>query len=143
MSLTAEPMNARPRPEDQLEALFPEGWPAFITADQDAKRYIGPVRELFGDLELVLLDGDDVIVAAGWAVPVTWDGDPDTLPAGYTDSLARALANHQRGEVADTLVIMAAQVHPGRRGQGLAGELLTAFRDLAGRRGWQRVIAPV
>jgi len=32
------------------------------------------------ELELALLDGDDVIVAAGWAVPVTWNGDPDSLP---------------------------------------------------------------
>jgi hypothetical protein len=92
MPLTAEPMNTRPRPEDQMEALFAEGWLAFITADQDAKRHIGRVRELFGDLELVLLD-DDVIVAAGWAVPVTWNGDPADLPVGYTDSLARALAS--------------------------------------------------
>jgi len=38
---------------------------------------------------------------------------------------------------------MAAQIHPGRRGQGPASELLTALRDLAGQRGWQRVIAPV
>lgn len=136
-------MNARPRPDDQLEALFAGGWPAFITADQDAKRHIGPVRELFGDLELVLLDAGDVIVAAGWAVPITWNGQPADLPGGYTDSLARALAGHQRGETADTLVIMAAQVHPDRRGQGLAGELLTALRALAGRRGWPRVIAPV
>jgi hypothetical protein len=32
----AEAMNARPRPADQLETLFAEGWPAFITADQCA-----------------------------------------------------------------------------------------------------------
>jgi hypothetical protein len=62
-------MNARPRPDDQLEAPFAGGWSAFITADQDAKRHIGRVRELFGDLELVLLDAGDVIVAADWAVP--------------------------------------------------------------------------
>lgn len=126
-----------------MEALFAEGFPAFITADQDAKRHIGKVRELFGDLELVLLDSDSVIVAAGWAAPVTWNGQPADLPGGYTDSLARALVGHQRGQDADTLVIMAAQVHPGRRGQGLAGELLTALRGLAAQRGWQRVIAPV
>jgi GNAT superfamily N-acetyltransferase len=143
MPLTAEPMNARPRPDDQLEALFAGGWPAFITADQDAKRHIGRVRELFGELELVLLDADDVIVAAGWAVPIAWSGEPGDLPAGYTDSLARAIAGHQRGEAADTLVIMAAQVHPARRGQGLAGELLTALRVLASQRGWPRVVAPV
>ncbi|MEV4467804.1 hypothetical protein AB0J51_29785, partial [Micromonospora echinofusca] len=30
------------------------------------------------DLELVLLDGDDELLAAGWGVPIRWDGDPLT-----------------------------------------------------------------
>src|SRR6266567_3829978 len=139
----AEPMNARPRPDGQLEALFAGGWPAFITADQDVKQRIGRVRELFADLELVLLDGGGVIVAAGWALPISWTGEQADLPAGYADSLARALAAEHSDQAADTLVVMAAQVHPDRRGQGLAGELLTALRGLAGQRGWQQVIAPV
>lgn len=136
-------MQARLRPDDQLAHLFADGWPSFITADQQVKTYIGPVRELFADLELVLLDHDDVPVAAGWAVPIAWTGEPVDLPGGYTDSLARAVEGHRRGQVPDTLVVMAAQVHPDRRGQGLAGELLTALGQLAEQRGWMRVIAPV
>jgi len=143
MPSTVEPMTARTRPDDQLERLFDDGWPAFITADEVAKRYIGPVRERFPDLELVLLDEDDVLVAAGWGVPVRWNGDPADLPGGYTDSLVRAVQGQDRGEDPDTLVVMAAQVHPDRRGRGLAGELLTALRHLAEQRGWQRVVAPV
>lgn len=136
-------MHARARPAEQLDALFAEGWPAFITADQEVKRYIGPARNLFADLELVLLDEDDAIVAAGWAVSISWDGDPAHLPRGYTDSLAVAVDGHDRGQVPDTLVIMAAQVHPQMRGAGLAGKLLTALRKAADDRGWPRVIAPV
>jgi hypothetical protein len=41
------------------------------------------------------------------------------------------------------MVVMAAQVHPDRRGQGLAGELLTSMRQLAETRDWRRVLAPV
>jgi GNAT superfamily N-acetyltransferase len=143
MPSTVEPMNARPRPEDQLERLFGDGWPAFITADEVAKQYIGPVQERFPDLELVLLDDADVLVAAGWGVPIRWNGDPADLPEGYTDSMVRAVQGRDRDEAPDTLVIMAAQVHPDRRGKGLAGELLTALAQLAQRRGWQRVVAPV
>jgi GNAT superfamily N-acetyltransferase len=140
---TAEPMNARPRLPGQLAELFADGWPAFIGADQKVKRHIGPVRDAFADLELVLLDPDDVLVAAGWAVPIIWDGEPAGLPEGYTGSLARSLANRREDAEPDTLVVMAAQVHPQRRGQGLAGDLLTAMTDLADRRGWPRVVAPV
>jgi GNAT superfamily N-acetyltransferase len=143
MALTVEHMPDRPRPDDQMAALFADGWPAFITADQEVKKHFGAVRELFADLELVLLDPGDVIVAAGWSVPIRWSGDPVDLPGGYTGSLARAVSGHRRGERPDTLVIAAAQVHPDHRGRGVAGELLTALRELAGRRGWTRVIAPV
>lgn len=136
-------MRDRPRPEEQLARLFADGWPAFITADQEVKRYLGRVRELFGDLELVLVDPDDVIVAAGWSVPLRWSGDPAELPGGYTDSLACAIHAYDRGEPADTMVIAAAQVHPELRGRGIAGELLTALTDLANENGWARVIAPV
>lgn len=147
MTSTVETMGARERPENQMEQLFGDGWPEFITADQVVKEYIGTVRELFADLELVLLDGDDVPVAAGWAVPLRWDGGPEfitaDLPSGYSDSLVRAVSDHADGLIPDTLVVMAAQVHPGRRGRGLAGEFITAMRRLADQRGWPRVIAPV
>ena len=143
MTSTVETMGARDRSADQLEDLFGDGWPAFITADEVVKEHIGTVRRLFADLELVLLDADDVPVAAGWAVPLRWDGEPAHLPDGYSDSLVRAVEGHETAERPDTLVVMAAQVHPGRRGQGLAGELLTAMRSLADQRGWSRVVAPV
>lgn len=140
---TVETMRDRDRPEQQLDQLFADGWPAFITADQVVEEHIGTVRRLFADLELVLLDSDDVLVAAGWAVPIRWDGEPAHLPEGYSDSLVRAVREHERGDRANTLVIMAAQVHPERRGRGLAGELLTAMRRLAAQRGWPRAVAPV
>lgn len=140
--ITAEPMHARPRSQEHLEALFGGGWPEFIFHDQETKRHIGRVRELFGDLELVLLDGDEP-VAAGWAVPLCWDGEPAGLPAGYNDSLARALADHDAGRVPDTHAVLAAQVHPARQGTGLAARLLTALCDDAARRGRGRVICPV
>ena len=65
MTLTTEPLHARQRPADQLDRLFDGGWPEFIHHDRETDRYLGRVRELFRDLELVVLD-DDVPVAAAW-----------------------------------------------------------------------------
>lgn len=50
-------MHAASRPDAQLAKLFADGWPAFMTVDLEVKRWIEPVRELFADPELVLLDG--------------------------------------------------------------------------------------
>ncbi|MEV4413282.1 hypothetical protein [Catellatospora sp. NPDC049609] len=142
MTIIAEPMHARPRSPEHLAGLFAGGWPEFIFHDQQTKRHIGRIRDLFGDLELVLLD-DGVPVAAGWAVPLCWNGETDDLPAGYNDSLARALADHDAGRTPDTHAVLAAQVHPGRQGEGLAARLLTALCDDAASRGRGRVICPV
>jgi GNAT superfamily N-acetyltransferase len=141
MAIVAQPLHARPRPAEQL-AWLSAGWPEFISHDRETARHLGRVRELFAELEVVLLDGDE-IVAAGWAVPLCWSGEVDDLPAGYNDSLARALAAYDTGQQPDTLAILAAAVRPDRQGQGLAGELLVALREPAERAGWPRVICPV
>jgi hypothetical protein len=136
---SVEVLNARPRDEVQMEVLFSSGWPAFISADRLAEEYLPQVRERFTRFELVVLD-EEVPVAAGWAVPIRWDGTREGLPAGYGDSLRRAL--EEEGE-ATTLVVCGAQVHPDRTGAGLAGTLLGAFRDLSVTAGYDHVIVPL
>ncbi len=140
---TVEAMHDRVRPEDQLARLFASGWPAFIGADREVQAHIGRVRDLFADLELVALDGDGVLVGAVWGVPIRWSGDPAELPAGYSGTVTESVAGHDRGDVPDTLVVMAAQVHPERRGLGTAGILLTGMNDLAAARGLARVVVPL
>jgi GNAT superfamily N-acetyltransferase len=142
MALTVERMDARPRSDVQIDLLFADGWPTFITADHEVKKYIGRAREYFPALELALLH-DEFLVASGWAVPIKWSGDPVHLPSGYTDALARAVIDHEKGIVPDTLVVMAAQVRPDMRSRGLAAELLIAMNELSKEHHLDRVIAPV
>jgi GNAT superfamily N-acetyltransferase len=143
MTLTAERSDARSGRDDELEPLFGGAFPAFITADQVAKKYIGQVREWFPDLDIILIDEDDVPVATGWGVPIRWNGETADLPGGYTDTLRRAVEGRERGDTPGTLVICGGIVSRARQGQGLAGELITALRDLAPAAGLNRVIAPV
>ncbi|MEU0408682.1 GNAT family N-acetyltransferase [Streptomyces griseorubiginosus] len=143
MIFSVERSDARDRPAEQLAELFSEGFPQFITADRLVKQYIGRVREFFPELDLMLVDAKGVPVAAGWGVPVRWDGRADSLPSGYTDSLVRAVEGHERGVRPDTLVICGAIVTPSLKGQGLAGHMLTALRDAGQQAGLPRVVAPV
>lgn len=117
---STELSGARPRDVEQMEALFGSGWPAFIAVDRLAEEYLPPERERFTRFELVVLDGEEP-ATAGWAVPIRWDGTREGLPAGYGDSLRRAL---EEEEEATTLVVCAAQVQPERTDIGLAGTLL-------------------
>jgi hypothetical protein len=143
VKLTAERSDARSWPDDQLNPLFDGAFPAFITADQEAKKYIGRVRGWFTDLDIMLVDEDGVPAATGWGVPVRWDGTVGDLPAGYTDTTRRAVEGRERGDEPDTFVICGGIVSRARAGQGLAGALVTALRELAPANGLTRVIAPV
>ncbi|WP_369030903.1 MULTISPECIES: hypothetical protein [Streptomyces] len=143
MTLRTERTDARTWPVEQLKELFSESFPEFITADRLVPEYIGRVREWFAAWNLTLVDEGEVPVAAGWGVPVRWDGSVEGLPSGYTDSLVRAVEGHEQGVPPDTLVICGAVVTPALKGRGLAGETLTALRRTALDSGLTRVIAPV
>ncbi|MET7745693.1 GNAT family N-acetyltransferase [Streptomyces sp. NPDC005385] len=143
MTWTVERTDARERPDEQMQELFSEGFPEFITADRLAKEYIGRIREWFADLDLMLVDDHGRPVAAGWGVPIRWDGRTETLPTGYTQATIRAVEGREQGVDPDTLVICGAIVTPSLKGRGLAGEALKALRRLAEDAGWPRVIAPV
>lgn len=138
-----ERADAREWPVDALQELFSEGFPDFIAADQLVKRYIDRVREWFAGFDLMLVDGNGVPVAAGWGVPVRWDGSVEDLPSGYTDALVRAVEGHEQGLHPDTLVVCGAVVTPALQGKGLASRMLAALRETGGGAGLERVIAPV
>ena len=143
VDLIIERTDAREWTDEQLQALFSEGFPEFIVADRLAKQYIGRVREWFPELNLMLVDDRGWPVAGGWGIPIRWDGRPETLPTGYTDATIRAVEGREQGVEPDTLVICAAVVAGAQKGRGLAGETLKALRGLAQEAGWQRVVAPV
>jgi GNAT superfamily N-acetyltransferase len=140
--LQVEPFHLRERPAAELAALFAGGWPAFIGADEVAARFLPEVRSAFADLETALLQ-DDVLVAAGWGVPIAWDQNPDDLPDGYSDALARAVLGRRAGLRPDTFVVCAAQVRPDVGGSGLAVALLEALVEAARNAGLPRVVAPL
>lgn len=144
MAFTVERFDARSWSDEQMDQLFSEGFPPFITADPVARSYIARVREWFADLNIMLVGDDDLPAATGWAVPIRWSGEITDLPSGYTDSLRRAvmLRAEDSGQP-DTLVICGGIVNPALSRRGLASELIAALRDLQAASNLTRVIAPV
>ena len=141
--MIAERLDARPWIDEQLEPLFADAFPEFITADHVAKLYIDRVREFFGAFNIMLLGDGDTPIATGWAVPICWNGSPDDLPDGYTDTTRRAVECHESTTPVDTLVICGGIVRRDMTGRGLAGQLINALCDLAEPAGLARVLAPV
>lgn len=141
--VTVVRFDTREWPDEQLDALFAEGFPQFILADMDAKSLIRSVRDSFAALDIALVVDGEIPVAAGWGVPICWDGDVADLPSGYTDSLRRAVELRADSGQPDTLVICAGVVHPEHKGTDMATNLISALVDLAGREGLSKVIAPL
>jgi ribosomal protein S18 acetylase RimI-like enzyme len=139
----AEPSGERQWTDRQMEELFAEGFPEFITADHEVKRYIGRVREDFTSFDLILVDGNDQPVATGWGVPLAWDGVATSLPDTFADVLRVSLEQNDRSEARDTLVICGAVVHPAHKGRGTAEQLLNALIRVAFEHDLSRVVAPV
>jgi hypothetical protein len=143
MTLRVERSNSRVWSDEQMEVLFAEGFPRFITADLDVTEYIGRVREYFPHLDVMMVDESDTPTATGWGVPMTWSGDVADLPSSFAEILRRAIEVHDSGSESNTFVICGAVVDPGRKSSGAAAELIRALISVGRARGMTRVLAPV
>jgi len=143
MTLRVEQSDSRTWSDEQMEALFAEGFPKFITADLAVKECIGRVRDYFPHLDVMLVDESDKPVATGWGVPISWLGDVADLPSSFADVLRRAIEVHDSGLDANTFVICGAVVDPGRKGSGTATELIRALSSTGQAMGMTRILVPL
>jgi GNAT superfamily N-acetyltransferase len=111
-------------------------WPRFMLHDPIANTYFGRVRDEFPELQLVLLDGDEV-VAHGDTAPVAWDGEPQ--PRGVDWALETAFS----GAEPTTLCALQVVIIPEAQGRGLSSGVVRGMASLAREAGLDGLIAPV
>lgn len=128
------------RPCDRFNGAV---WAEFMLNDRIANDNWHHMEESWPELQLVLLDADDAIVATGCTSPLAWDGTDEGLPDGWDDQVLRAVADHEAGRVADTLGAIQIVVDPARQGSGLAAVMILGMRALARERRMRAVIACV
>jgi GNAT superfamily N-acetyltransferase len=138
-----EPTHRRAWSKQQMDGLFAEGFPAFITADPEVRKYIGRVRAHFPHLDVILVGEDGEPAATGWGVPIPWDDDAAGLPTSFADVLRVAVEAHESGAATNTFVICGGVVHPGLKGRGTATELVRALITTGRDHGMTRVLAPL
>jgi hypothetical protein len=143
MTLQVERLDAGDRGQAFMRAIGVDAFPPWlIWADPDSDLYWDRIRAWFPQFQIVLTD-NDTTVASAWAIPLQWSGEVADLPTGYTDSLRRAVQDHEAANPVNTLVVCAAVVLPGRTRSGRAGELLIAMRDLPAAAELDHVLVPV
>ncbi len=133
----------RPELIRHAEALHVGSWPAYFAGNEAMRQYWPRLAQDFPHTQYVLVNDRDEVVAAGNAVPISWDGTPADLPDGWDSGLERAFQLAATGVRPDTLMILAGVTADDARGRGLATVILRAFKRLGQALGFARVVVPV
>lgn len=133
----------RPDLDDALGDHNAAAWPEFMLHFPVAGRLWHHLAEDFAAWQLMLLDADDGIAAAGNSAPLAWDGTDGGLPAGWDDQFERTVDGLRAAVAPDTLGAIQIVVAPGHQGEGLAGRMVEAFRSRARAAGFRALIACV
>jgi hypothetical protein len=112
----------------------------FLAHGDAVELYCSRLREELPDLQLVLWDDErDVVVGHARTAPAREAGG---LPGGVDDVLEAWFDRDPRPEP-DVLSALVAVVDRRRQGEGLSRVLVQAMVDIAGREGFESLIAPV
>lgn len=127
-----------------VQALLADRWPAY-TLVGTAGHGVNLDTVLLGlpDHQLLLLDGDGALCGVALSMPISWDGATETLPTGWDDGIKAGAALLQDGSGGDTLFVLSITVSSTLIRRGLAGQLISALKDLAGRDGAHSLISPI
>jgi GNAT superfamily N-acetyltransferase len=133
----------RPDLREALNDHNAAAWPEFMLHFPVAGRLWHHLEEDFVAWQLLLLDADDRIAAAGNSAPLAWDGTDEGLPAGWDDQLERTVDGLRAGNEPNALGAIQIVVAPDRQGERLAGRVVELFRERARAAGLRALIACV
>jgi hypothetical protein len=122
-------------------------WPQFMKEDPIGSLYYADPVQAYPDFVLVAVDREqpDRLLAKGFSVPFTWDGDPATsLPAeGWDGVIVTATMDRLAGRRGNLVSALEISVRPDLRNTGLSHIMLQAMRDNVNALGFTSLVAPV
>ncbi|GCE50963.1 hypothetical protein EI42_02221 [Thermosporothrix hazakensis] len=142
MNYTLTTIRDSPHLRAQLGPLDNEGWPPFMTNDPVADKHWPFLCETLPQYQLMLSNKENQVIAAGYTVPLYWDGTIEGLPESWEDALIQGTTPHQNRKP-NTLSALAIVIRPSFRGQKLSTQIVQGMRALAQHYGYTSLIAPV
>jgi len=120
------------------------GWPDFILASQVAARHWPRVLAEFAAYQVALVDPTSgAVIGVGHSVPLVWDQTAAGLPAGWDDTLERAVADHDQRQTPTAAAALSITLAASHLRQGLSRHLIQALRTVAAAHGLASLVAPV
>jgi GNAT superfamily N-acetyltransferase len=134
----------RPELIDAVNEVSSSSWPEFMLHDAVADEYFGYLYSHLNEFQVVLVDDNGAIIAAGNTIPFVWDGTTEGLPLdGWDAVMKQGVTNHQNGITPNMLSAIQAVVAPNHLGKGLSQHILQAMKAVAARHGFNALVAPV
>ncbi|ELR8704705.1 hypothetical protein V4T45_004336 [Vibrio vulnificus] len=130
----------RPDLINQVAALDNRSWPVFLQ-NSDVKSWSHFYDEL--SAYVLVLTQNEQVIAAGFTVPVVWDGNADKLPSSIEDVIQAGLSAKRGNHKANTLIPIGALVDSSMQGNGLSSKVLIEMKQLAISCGLSSLIVPV
>jgi hypothetical protein len=138
------PYSERPELWAAYGELFDGVWPEYNKHGAELGYYWTQLEHVFPDWQFMLVDPEDQkILAAGFTVPVAWDGTDADLGPGIEATIAAAFRLQAAGGRPTAVSALAAEIPPRHQSKGLAPVVLKAMATLAAQAGLPHLIAPV
>lgn len=125
---------------DQVASLDDRSWPIFLQ-NGDAKSW----KHFYGELSdyVLVFEQNGKVIAAGFTVPVQWDGTIGDLPETIEAVLSRGLSVKRECKQPNTLIPIGALVDASQRGLGLSSVILQEMKQLANNLTISSLVVPV
>lgn len=158
MTMSLQPAHAMAGPHDlrtvtlarrpdligAVPAVLESRWPTFMLAGQP--RHGIDLIELLSAVpqhQVLLLGRDDLVLAAGLSVPLSWDRTVDGLPAGWDGAVSEGARLASGGDRPNAVAALSITMTPAAAGRGLAARMVGALKVAAADAGIEAMIAPV
>jgi GNAT superfamily N-acetyltransferase len=120
-----------------------EVWPEFMYHDPVLERLFGRVIEEDAEFQFYAWDDErEEVVGVGNAVPVSWDGNPVSLPDKGVDAIVEARFAEGSPEP-NVLCALQILIAPECRAQGLSSRMIQRMAEIGRDHGLDTLIAPV
>ncbi len=128
---------------DRQDIICTEAWPEFMLQDPVADEYWWQFIETFKEFQVLLMDGDEILVIIN-SVPINYDGDVNDLPDdGWDWAVKKSITDFKSGIKPNILVGLQIVVNQKHQGKGLSSIAVKEMARLAKEQGFDKLVIPV
>jgi len=129
-----------PSLKKEFDALHLDAWPKYFSGSPILKNYWNQIYKIFPGFQFALVDNVGQVAGIGNSIPIYWDGQPGSLPAGWDATIEKGFKDFENNVTPNTLVIVSGVIAPRLKRSGASNLLIDCFRALSRNAGFHHFI---